>query len=81
MNVNAQGRWVKGHQDEGRRLEDLDWWGRTNVRCNQLEKAHLLTTIDMFPRQSPFKGWFPMENVRTHVKDRKLTCMKKTDNF
>ena len=69
---------MKGHQDEGR-LEDLDWCGRTNVRCDQLAKAHLLAMIDMHLRPLPFKGWFPMENVRMHVKERKLTCMRKRE--
>ena len=33
--------WVKGHQDKIQRLQDLDWWGQMNVRCDSLAKAFL----------------------------------------
>ena len=67
MNVSAVGRWVKGHQDDQRRLDELDWWGRMNkiMGMNQRSKAH--------------EGWFPCENIRTHVENRKTTSVKRTN--
>ena len=62
-----------------RRLEELDWWGRTNMRCDQLAKAHQLNIVNANPRPLPFKGQFPMENVRSFVKGGKLTGMEKQD--
>ena len=71
MEMMVTGKRVKGHQDDMWSIDQLDWWGRTNVRCDQLAKAHLSKTTNVLPRQQAHSGWFPEENVRTHVKGTK----------
>ena len=71
MEMTVTGQWVKGHQDDMWSVDQLDWRGRTNVRCDQLAKAHLSKMINALPRQQAHSGWFPEENVRTHVKGKK----------
>jgi hypothetical protein len=34
------GRWVKGHQDDHIRYEDMDRWRQLNVECDGLEKDY-----------------------------------------
>ena len=77
MPINSVGRWVKGHQDDMSGVETLDWWGRMNVRCDQLAKAHSSLMINVQQTSMPHEGWFPKANVRVFVKGGKLTSMKK----
>ena len=58
MHIELVGQWVKGHQDDLCVVEILDWWGRTNVRCDQLAKVHLLSIINVQRRPLPHGGWF-----------------------
>ena len=51
MEMMVTGQWVKGHQDDMWSVDQLDWWGRTNVRCDQLAKAHLSKMTNALPRQ------------------------------
>ena len=46
---------VKGHQDEEKEHEDLDWWGRTNVCCDNPAKAHLARITDVSITAKPAK--------------------------
>ena len=77
IGINLVGHWVKGHQDDECVVKNLDWWDKWNVRCDQLAKAYPPTMVNVQPRPTPCDGWFPKENVRTFVKDGKLTCLKK----
>ena len=81
LKVVVGGKWVKGHQDARMAFESLDWWGKMNVKCDNLAKAYLTKITTHFPRPAPYVGWFPGENIRIHIGDHKVTHINKNDLY
>ena len=70
-------KWVEGHQDDKKNVNQLGWWAQKNILCDKMAKHHLSQVATTQPRPLAYQGQLPEENIRILIGNKKLTSVNR----
>ena len=68
-------KWIKGHQDQGTSLQDLDMWSKANIVCDSMAKMHWNQYIENRTKHKIVE--FKSEGWKVYKDGLKISSMNK----